>query len=265
MNLSKGKLLIFFFWNSMDEWFNFLLFFVYFSEIEIDLPKKTRDNGTLILFTVLALDDGKDIDYKTLHRDGPTVIQRIKLTEYMIPRAATFNLLGNNDKPKTSSNPKIRPVSHLKSKVYITILTDNITFSGVDVPPELARLIRANNNHEFLPIIQNDFLRSRLTDLIEINKTMAKSNVEFLYNPVGIGKLRLISHVEHALQSLNDLGFTAKDVDEVKGIFSDTNVYLLCGTFFIGCIHVSINLIYQILSLINFYFLFIAIVWFSFV
>lgn len=90
-----------------------------------------------------------------------------------------------------------------------------------------------------LPIIQNDFLRTRIHDLEEITANSTELQLTFHYNPISIGKLRLILHVEHALKSLKQFGFSKKDVDEVKGIFSETNLYLLCGTMFIGSIHVS--------------------------
>lgn len=77
-----------------------------------------------------------------------------------------------------------------------------------------------------------------MTDLQEITLNTTTIKLDFYYTPITIGKLRLLLHVEHALRSLLQLGFTRKDVDEVKGIFSDTNVYLLCGTIFVGSIHV---------------------------
>lgn len=91
-----------------------------------------------------------------------------------------------------------------------------------------------------MPIIQNDFLRTRLADLIELNENKTKMPLTFTYNPISVGKLRLLLHVEHALRSLKQFGFTRKDVDEVKGIFSDTNLYLLCATMLIGSVHVSV-------------------------
>lgn len=178
----------------------------------------------------------------------------------MIPKPASFNLLGENKedlKPKKKSSTE-KPVTHIRNKVYLSILTDNMEFSQGDLPPELARHIRINKNHEFLPVVQNDFLRSRLSDFDEVNRNTSVVSLEFNYNPVGIGKLRLVLHVEHAMESLNQLGFTAKDVDEVKGIFSDTNVYLLCGTMFVGSIHVR-NVSY----LIKFYLTFSSIFSFS--
>lgn len=100
-------------------------------------------------------------------------------------------------------------------------------------------LHRVNRKNEFLPIIQNDFLKTRMNDMEEVSRTTTTMSLTFNYSPISIGKLRLLLHVEHALRSLRQLGFSKKDVDEVKGIFSDTNVYLLCGTIFVGSIHVS--------------------------
>lgn len=131
--------------------------------------------------------------------------------------------------------------------------------SRSDIPPELSgyiryvncilypkkcinltfRINRITRHSEFLPIIQNDFLKTRINDLQEILPTDTNLKLSFNYAPIGIGKLRLLLHVEHALLTLKKLGFTKKDVDEVKGIFSDTNVYLLCGTIFVSSIHVN--------------------------
>ena len=61
--------------------------------------------------------------------------------------------------------------------------------------------------------------------------------------PISLGKLRLILHVEAAMSSFKDLGFTDKDIDEVKGIFADTNLYLLAGTVFISAMHVSFDFV----------------------
>lgn len=65
-------------------------------QLEVEIPENTRKNGTLFLHVVLANDNGP-FKWQHLQREGMTVLQRVKLTQYKEPRAATFNLLGDND------------------------------------------------------------------------------------------------------------------------------------------------------------------------
>lgn len=194
---------------------------------------------------MLALDDGS-LDWKDFQRDGPTVIQIISLTDYIVPKEATFNLLNeenpNNAQKAKQSAANVKPKTHIKSKVFFTILTDRASMSPMDIVPELARKTRVSRNYEFLPMMQNNILKDRFTYLIEVTKNTTEVDLELNYSPSSVGKFRLIAHIENAMSQLTQLGFSAKDVDEVKEIFAEANLYLLCGTIFIGSIHVSCHL-----------------------
>ena len=93
----------------------------------------------------------------------------------------------------------------------------------------------------FLPIINYNFLYTRYKDLVKLTQKMHNASVTVNYSPISIGKLRLILHIEAAMHNFKQLGFTDKDIDEVKGIFADTNLYLLAGTVFISAMHVSLQ------------------------
>lgn len=151
---------------------------------------------------------------------------------------ATIQSAGREKSPASKSTGSTKPVTHLKTKIYVSILSDLVSMSVADIPPEMAQHIRVNRRNQFLPIIQNDFLKTRLADLAEVTHEKTTMKFHFHYSPISIGRLRLMLHVEQALHSLRKLGFGKKDVDEVKGIFSDTNVYLLCGTVLVGSVHV---------------------------
>lgn len=71
--------------------------FYLFREFSIDIPQKTKKNGTLFLHLVLVNDIGVEFEWRHLKREGMTVMQRIALTDYMVPRPATFNLLNEDD------------------------------------------------------------------------------------------------------------------------------------------------------------------------
>lgn len=229
---------------------------LYFRKFNVDIPLKTRRNGTLFLYAVLAMDDSA-LDWKDFQRDGPTVIQRISLTEYAVPKVATFNLLNDENpavqdpKKKTKSNQK--PKTHIKTKIFITILTDKASMSPQDVVPELARLTRVSRNREFLPMIQNNILKERFSYMVEVTKNTTEIEVELNYSPSSVGKFRLIAHIDNAMSQLSTLGFSSKDVDEVKEIFAEANIYLLCGTLFIGSIHASLCEVSTIIKLVMFF------------
>ncbi|XP_037724905.1 cleft lip and palate transmembrane protein 1-like protein [Drosophila subpulchrella] len=215
-------------------------------DFELDVPLKTRRNGSLYFHVVVAL-EGEPLEWRSLRRDGPTVVHTMSLTDYMVPRAEAFNLLGESDKgagaavqekksgKKSASSG--RPSTHIRSNVYVTLLTDLFSVSQADVPPELAPLIRVNRVQQILPILQTDTFNTRLKDLVPVTRNTTEFTFSFHYKPVGVGKLRLMLLMEHATQALLTIGFATKDIDEVKGIFSDTNVYLLCGTIFVSSIH----------------------------
>lgn len=83
---------------------SFFLNFVFpCSEFSIDIPRKTYRNGTMYLHLVLVNDIGVEFEWRNLKREGLTVMQRIPLTEYMIPRPATFNLLNENEVGKVTN------------------------------------------------------------------------------------------------------------------------------------------------------------------
>lgn len=92
-------------------------------------------------------------------------------------------------------------------------------------------------------MVQSNILKERFTYMIEVTKNTTEVEVELNYSPSSVGKFRLIAHIESAMSQLTKLGFSSKDVDEVKEIFAEANLYLLCGTLFIGSIHVSLKFV----------------------
>lgn len=121
------------------------------------------------------------------------------------------------------------------------MLTDLFQVGPQDIPPELANLFRVNREQQFMPIVQNDFLQTRLVDLQEITQETETMSLTVAYKPMGIGKLRLLLHMQHAMLALKRLGFSNKDLDDIKGAFSDTNLFLLCATIIVSSVHVSIT------------------------
>ncbi|XP_013108233.1 lipid scramblase CLPTM1L [Stomoxys calcitrans] len=225
--------------TKLDSIKNFKYLDAYEKDYEINVPAKTRRNGTLHLQVVLAL-QGEPLEWKSLKRDGPTVIHSTSLTEFMVPKAAAFNLLRDNEKGAAAAkNAKLsaKPHTHIMSEVHISLLTDLISLSAQDVPPEMAQLIHVNRHQQILPILKTDFFNTRMKDLVEVDRNMTTFNIKFHFRPMGIGRLRLMLMIEHAMKMMYQMGFTKNDVEEIKSMFSDTNLYLLLVTIFVASIH----------------------------
>lgn len=197
----------------------------------------------MYLYAVIALDDGSLVDWKDFNRDGPTVIQRVPLTTYLIPKDQLYNLLKDTDEEVKKAQKKaaanLKPKTHIKTKIFITMLTDKASVSPQDIQyaPELSKMTRLSRKGEFLPMVQANVLKERGIYLIEVTRNVTEFDLEFNYSPSSVGKFRLIAHIETAMQQLTHMGFSSKDIDEVKEIFAEANLYILLGTVFIGSVH----------------------------
>ncbi|XP_044735440.1 cleft lip and palate transmembrane protein 1-like protein isoform X2 [Chrysoperla carnea] len=212
--------------------------------LEINLPKETTQNGSLVL-TVALLDKIHTLkkNWDELKFLDNAAVERIYITKYAKPQAKTFNLLGSDKEKSNTKEENVKPVTHLKSKVKFNVFADDVKLSTKELPPELVRLIRLNKQNKYLPILQYNFLESRLDDLVLITPKTTSLNVTFSYAPIGIGKLRLLLHLEQSMKQLYNLGFTEKDVDSVKDLFAESNLYVLCLTVLIGGVHLLFDIL----------------------
>lgn len=213
--------------------------------VSVKLPRSVTRNGSMYL-SVFACHPG--LGEKDMTREGwwQEVINTphssytlTKLTQFAIPEAETFNLLSEEtgDKPKVERD-RSRPVTHLRSKLTLSLMTDQLSMSIRQVPGEIGQVMQlTKDRRQFLPILYVDELTMRLKDLVIVNSTDKESSITVAYRPISLGKLRLFLQFTSALGSMAGMGFTDKDTDEVKGIFADTNLILLLVTFGVSAVH----------------------------
>lgn len=212
----------------------YVIIFV-FRLIKLEFSKTVRNNGSILIHTVIipSKSNNKALTlYEAKASQDSTYLQGF-LTQYAIPKSATFNLL-----QETIKQTDIKPITHIKNKYAIIMCNDELNIPHSNIPMELIGYLRVNNKKQFLPILIQDFLQTRLRDLEEISPDTKEGQFTFIYNPTSIGKFKFMTQMEVTFSNFLTLGFTEKDVDEVKGVFADTNLYLLCATVFIGSVHV---------------------------
>ena len=58
--------------------------------------------------------------------------------------------------------------------------------------------------------------------------------LKIVYRPFGVGKMRLLLHMERSLLGFTEMGFQEKDIDDVKGLLVDTDMSILLCTFIVS-------------------------------
>nr|XP_057902919.1 lipid scramblase CLPTM1L [Doryrhamphus excisus] len=222
--------------------------------VNVSLPKKTRNNGTLYAL-VFVHQTGV-----TPWQDPRQVHLVAQLTTYMVPKPPEISLISREDRTlDTAEETQQRkrregvptaggggasmsdqPVSHWRSRLTLNIVGDHFVFDRESLPSDVHRYLRVLQNGKkmvYLPLLFVDELSNRVKDLLEINKTTMELPLTITYDPISLGRLRFWIHMQDAVYSLQQFGFTEKDADEIKGIFTDTNLYFLALTFFVAAFH----------------------------
>uniref|UniRef100_A0A8C7M3V6 Lipid scramblase CLPTM1L n=1 Tax=Oncorhynchus kisutch TaxID=8019 RepID=A0A8C7M3V6_ONCKI len=204
--------------------------------VNVSLPKKTCKNGTLYAMVFL-------------HQAGmspwqdPRQVHLVsQLTTYMIPKPPEVSLISGEEatQPKGGDSAVDRPVSHWRSRLTLNVVSEDFIFDRDFLPSDVHRYLRVFQNGKkrvYLPLLFVDELSNRVKDLMEINSTCTELPLTISYDTISLGKLRFWIHMQDAVYSLQQFGFTEKDADEIKGIFVETNLYFLALTFFVAAFH----------------------------
>ncbi|RUS76351.1 hypothetical protein EGW08_015881, partial [Elysia chlorotica] len=203
----------------------------------ISVPMKTRNNGTLYLHAFLY-PRGKSVDYFIGHSVS-------EITAFAFHQASYINLLGtrdiedkNSSKEESKSPSQKKTYAHWRPKVTVSVLGDNLALDRQQIPGEIYEFLRSSpDGNYYYPIVLIDELSFRLKDLLPLNESSSEMPLTISYAPISIGKLRMVLNIKKSFQIIKNLGFTEKETDEVKGIFSDTNFYLLILTFTVAAFH----------------------------
>uniref|UniRef100_A0A915BFH8 Lipid scramblase CLPTM1L n=1 Tax=Parascaris univalens TaxID=6257 RepID=A0A915BFH8_PARUN len=219
-------------------------------EVLVDLPEHTRNNGSLYVHCFLLPAEFKKANpYEADWR----LIESSRMTTYQVPEAETFSLIGSQETSEMSSlrsTKELResstPVTHFRSVLPLTIVAESPKLSARAVPQEIFSELEAfhkDGQNYYWPIFYVDKLSFRLKDLVQIRPEQKNVLLKIHYRPISIGKLRVLISTLASLSQLRQLGFTEKDVDEVKGVFVDTNFYFLAVTIFVAALHMLLDIL----------------------
>jgi len=203
-------------------------------KLNVSIPFSTRRNGSLYAYVFLHPSSMSPFDADTSQIN----YRRHPLTKYAIPKDKTFNLIQGTKEQKA-----VKPITHMHTKLAFYLAIQNKTFDRNAIPPDLYHVISLNGNGKYLPLLHVDGLSTLERHMVPITKNTSEVEIQLYFTPVSLGRMRIWTAVESTLGNFKSLGFTDKDIDEVKGIFTDTNLYFLGLTFFVALIHMLFDVL----------------------
>lgn len=208
------------------------------SSIHIEIPQKTKKNGTLNGFIILTKKSSNNDDFSFKN----SVVKNIRFSKYRLKDSDKFvNLLSStiasNDTYKKDTSPP-KPITHLLSKLNIYGMYSQIRLKSTEIPGELYSDLQILKQNIYLPIIYVDKMSMNDDDFKEINAQESLHNFTINYGTISIGALRFYKQLQASIDSLKEMGFSDHQVNELTSLFTDTNVYLILVTFAVSLLHV---------------------------
>ncbi|KAJ8004730.1 hypothetical protein DPEC_G00139330 [Dallia pectoralis] len=202
--------------------------------VNVSLPLETRNNGTL--HTVVFV-----------HKSGVSPLQDnqqvhhvAQLSTYMVPKDTPTPHKQLDTQTVTGSRSD-KPISHWRSHLTLNMMSEDFTFNKETLPSDIRRYMRVfqeENSMIYLPLLHIDELSVRVKDMMEINVSLTKLPLLITYKGLSLRQFRFWIHMQDVMFSLKHFGFTEGNIDEIKGLFIDTNLYLLASTALVTVFHI---------------------------
>ncbi|EGD75651.1 hypothetical protein PTSG_07768 [Salpingoeca rosetta] len=143
---------------------------------------------------------------------------------------------------RSDDHTPLQPQNHLRDHVTLMYVPDDTAYD-IRVLPVPLKLVRYKTYHPVVDIA--DLLVSRrdwrpLDDAVTRDESGQRGNATFTFTfrPTSIGLYRLVITVNQGLGQLrHTLGFTDKDIDDVKALFLNNSLSVLGITYAITILH----------------------------
>uniref|UniRef100_A0A5K3F7J5 Lipid scramblase CLPTM1L n=1 Tax=Mesocestoides corti TaxID=53468 RepID=A0A5K3F7J5_MESCO len=133
---------------------------------------------------------------------------------------------------------------HWLSELQVFLLKSPVSFPLNGIPREILphfRVTYDRSSFVYPPLIHVNPQLQPASDWVELpDIPPGELNFTVQFMPLSIGKFRLRCMLEQTAEYLKNMGIKDKDVEDIRGIFTDTNLYLLLATVVVSILHVTV-------------------------
>ncbi|VDD75233.1 unnamed protein product [Mesocestoides corti] len=130
---------------------------------------------------------------------------------------------------------------HWLSELQVFLLKSPVSFPLNGIPREILphfRVTYDRSSFVYPPLIHVNPQLQPASDWVELpDIPPGELNFTVQFMPLSIGKFRLRCMLEQTAEYLKNMGIKDKDVEDIRGIFTDTNLYLLLATVVVSILH----------------------------
>ncbi|KAF1765009.1 hypothetical protein GCK72_004960 [Caenorhabditis remanei] len=211
-------------------------------DLQVKIPSSVAKDGYLYAHTIL-------LPHKFEGHNPMSAPWKVHVAAPMIvfqePVAKTFQLLGDSEDEqvkKVEKKPKkvVELAAHFRSILPVRIVSEPNRYVKTKISGELADFLtiqRHNQAEGYLPIMFVDEMSMRSKHLYELSDFQKAVNLTISYEPTSVAKLLLLTSTARSTHQLMRHGFKDKDIDELRGLFTETSIILLMVTFFVSTLH----------------------------
>ncbi|CAM9352733.1 unnamed protein product, partial [Ectocarpus sp. 4 AP-2014] len=158
---------------------------------------------------------------------------------------------GGGGSSSRASSRKGEYVSFWKPEVAVRVVADFTEYPHNYLPQTVQRAAEiigltkdgqwssgAWDSLAYKPIVHVDEIGLTSDKYVPLNRTLSSLPLKVTIEPMSLQRWQLMQSMEHSLQQQKEsFGFQDSDVDDVRRLISDTNVYLLIVTLFASTLH----------------------------
>mmetsp|Transcript_21508 Transcript_21508/g.28233 ORF Transcript_21508/g.28233 Transcript_21508/m.28233 type:complete len:633 (-) Transcript_21508:263-2161(-) len=148
---------------------------------------------------------------------------------------------GSNGKKQAKPVPKGTPVPLWKPEIAIKLVNDFTRYPQNQLPQSILQsltIVQHKGGFKYKPPMHVDEMGLTSDRYIVLNETVEHLPLEISIAPMSVQRWLLMQNLEFGLrQQVEVFGFSETDVDDVRNLVSNTNIYLLGITIFASTLH----------------------------